>query len=329
MVAVGAQEAKKTRVRASWSISDMQWLSINYRFSQQAIFPAQIYDCKAAVRWVRANANQYNFDPERIGAWGLSAGGHLVSLLGTAADVDSLEGDVGSNSQFSSQVQAVCDWYGPSNFPTLVDYPSNIDRTLPNSPEALLIGGAIPDNLEKARAASPITYVSGDEPPFFIMHGTENLTVPFHQSVELDSALQEFGDEVQFIPKENTGHGGGLFTSASTNEEVLAFFETHLKSPATSVNRQPTEIRSFTLDPNYPNPFNPSTTISYELSKNGEIELAVFNLLGQKIRTLYKGFQTTGLHQIVFHADNLAAGIYIYQIRLESQFHRRKLLLLK
>ncbi|MFB3079705.1 MAG: alpha/beta hydrolase fold domain-containing protein [Lysobacterales bacterium] len=95
-------------------------VSINYRFSPQAIFPAQIYDCKAAVRWIRANANQYNFDPERLGAWGLSAGAHLVSLLGTAADVDSLEGDVGSNSQFSSRVQAVCDWYGPSNFPTLL-----------------------------------------------------------------------------------------------------------------------------------------------------------------------------------------------------------------
>ncbi|MFB3079706.1 MAG: prolyl oligopeptidase family serine peptidase [Lysobacterales bacterium] len=138
-----------------------------------------------------------------------------------------------------------------------------MDRTSPNSPEGRLIGCAIPDCLDKARAASPITYVSGDEPPFLIMHGTDDLTVPFHQSVELDSALREVGVEVQFTPLENTGHGGGLFASASTNQEVLTFFDTHLKSPATSVNPVLTEVRSFTLEQNYPNPFNPSTTIRY------------------------------------------------------------------
>lgn len=90
--------------------------SINYRLSDEAIFPAQIYDCKAAVRWLRANASAYNLDVTRIGAWGLSAGGHLASLLGTGGDVTDLEGNVGGNLQHSSRVQAVVDWFGPTDF---------------------------------------------------------------------------------------------------------------------------------------------------------------------------------------------------------------------
>lgn len=90
-------------------------VSISYRFSRVAPYPAQIHDCKAAVRWVRANAKEYNFDPDRIGVWGASAGGHLVSLLGTTAGEKELEGEVGGNLDQSSRVQAVCDWFGPTD----------------------------------------------------------------------------------------------------------------------------------------------------------------------------------------------------------------------
>ena len=309
-------------------------VSINYRLSQQAIFPAQIYDCKAAVRWIRAHASEYNFDPDRIGAWGLSAGGHLSALLGTAADVDSLEGDVGGNAQFSSEVQAVCDWYGPSNLPTVVDYPSDLDWVSPDSPGGRLIGCAIPDCPDKARAASPITYLSGDEPPFLIMHGTEDLTVPFHQSVELDSALREVGVEVQFIPKEDTGHGGGLFADASTNQEVLVFFEIYLKSPATSINREPTGIQSFTLEQNYPNPFNPSTTISYSLKDAGEVELKIYDMLGRVVRALVSETRLAGQYSVVWDGrddlgNQVASGLYVYTLVAGEFQSTRRMVFLK
>src|SRR5687767_8759314 len=93
--------------------------SINYRLSQQAIFPAQIHDCKAAVRWLRAHAREYNLDPDRVASWGSSAGGHLATLLGTSGDVEDLEGSVGGNLEFSSRVQATVDMFGPSNFLTI------------------------------------------------------------------------------------------------------------------------------------------------------------------------------------------------------------------
>ena len=112
--------------------------SINYRLSQHAIFPAQIEDCKAAIRWLRANAAKYNLDPDHIGVWGASAGGHLVALLGTTAGVKELEGQ-GGNLDQSSRVQCVVDWFGPTDLTTMGD-----EGDKPGSPVALLIGGPVP-----------------------------------------------------------------------------------------------------------------------------------------------------------------------------------------
>lgn len=128
--------------------------SINYRLSHQAVFPAQIEDCKVAIRWLRANATKYKLDPEHIGVWGASAGGHLVALLGTTGDVKELEGK-GGNLDQSSRVQAVVDWFGPTDFTRMGGTHDN-----PKSPESLLIGGAIQENKDKAAKANPITYVS-------------------------------------------------------------------------------------------------------------------------------------------------------------------------
>jgi len=106
--------------------------SINYRLSQHAIFPAQIQDCKAAIRWLRANADRYGIDPNRIGAWGPSAGGHLVALLGTAGDVNDFE--VGPNPGISSRVQAVCDFFGPTDFTKMSSFASTMDHDAGDSP---------------------------------------------------------------------------------------------------------------------------------------------------------------------------------------------------
>ena len=140
--------------------------SISYRLSQEAPFPAQIEDCKAAIRWLRANAVKYRIDPDRIGVWGSSAGGHLVALLGTSGDVEQLESEHQHQEQ-SSRVQAVCDFFGPTDF-LRMDADSlpggPIQHDAADSPESMLVGGPIQENTDKVARANPITYVSPDDP---------------------------------------------------------------------------------------------------------------------------------------------------------------------
>jgi acetyl esterase/lipase len=176
---------------------------VGYRLSQEAKFPAQIHDCKAAVRWLRANAAKYNLDPNKFAAWGGSAGGHLVALLGTSGGVAELEGNVNDLKE-SSRVQAVVDWFGPTDF-LLNPNP----QSAPDSPVAQLLGGPVPENREKAAKASPITYVSKDAPPFLIMHGDQDHTVPFRQSEILYAALKKVGVDATLVPMKGAGHGFG------------------------------------------------------------------------------------------------------------------------
>ena len=129
--------------------------SVDYRFSPTWTWPTQIQDVKGAVRWLRANAATYNLDPDRFGAWGASAGGQLASMLGTAGDLGSvtignltvdLEGTVGGNNGFSSRVQAVADWYGPTDFLAMHFYPMTVNHDAQSSDESHLVGGPLPQN---------------------------------------------------------------------------------------------------------------------------------------------------------------------------------------
>ena len=181
---------------------------VGYRLSQEARFPAQIHDCKAAVRWLRANAQNYNLDPNKFAAWGGSAGGHLVALLGTSGGAPELEGHVNDLKE-SSRVQAVVDWFGPTDFLQIGNAESDLQHNAPDSPESKLIGGAVLENKEKAAKASPISYVSKDAPPFLIMHGDRDRTVPFNQSELLYAALKKAGVDVTFVPMKGAGHGFG------------------------------------------------------------------------------------------------------------------------
>ena len=175
---------------------DYAAVSINYRLSGQAIWPAQIHDCKAAIRWVRANAKKYNFDPENIGVIGGSAGGHLVAMLGTSGGVEALEGDVGPYKGTSSQVKCVVDQFGPSDLLAM----GGSHMTRPSLPSRELIGGAVQENKDAARAASPITYVTRDDPPFLILHGTADPLVPFNQSERLAARAQGGGRRLPLRP---------------------------------------------------------------------------------------------------------------------------------
>lgn len=197
--------------------------SINYRLSQHARFPAQIEDCKAAIRWLRASARTYHLDPDHIGVWGASAGGHLVALLGTSGDVKELEGKDGPPDQ-SSRVQAVVDWFGPTDVTRMGG-----SHDGPNSPEARLLGGPVQENKDKAERANPIAYVSKDDPPFLILHGDQDATVPFNQSELLADALRKAGLDVTFQPVKGAGHGGPQFSSEENRKLVEEFFDKHLK----------------------------------------------------------------------------------------------------
>lgn len=131
--------------------------SISYRLSQHAVFPAQIEDVKAAVRWLRANAETYRLDPNRFAAWGTSAGGHLVAMLGTAGDVAEFE--VGENLKVSSKVQAVVDYFGPTDFLQMDAHrlPDGLVHDAPDSPESKLVGGPIQAHKDRVAKANPIT----------------------------------------------------------------------------------------------------------------------------------------------------------------------------
>ena len=201
--------------------------SINYRLSQHAIFPAQIEDCKGAVRFLRANAGKYNLDPNRFGAWGASAGGHLVAMLGTTGDANEFE--KGENRRVSSRVQAVVDYFGPTDF-LQMDAHRAADGQVHNgadSPESELIGGPIQENTEKVKKANPITYVTKDDAPFLMIHGEADKLVPHHQSELLEAELKKAGVPVSFYTVNGGGHGG--FNDPNVPKLTKEFFEKHLK----------------------------------------------------------------------------------------------------
>jgi acetyl esterase/lipase len=216
-------------LRAGYAAHGYAVASIGYRLSGHAEFPAQIEDCKAAIRWLRAHAQDYNLDPDRFGVWGSSAGGHLVALLGTSGDVGAF--DVGPHLDQSSRVQAVCDYYGPTDFKVFVTTPGYESHAKDRSPEAKLIGGPVLTNVKKAQELNPITYVSRDDPPHLIVHGDQDATVPLNQSELLFEALRDAGVSVHFHMIHGAGHGGPSFNEPAIGEMVQKFFEAKLASP--------------------------------------------------------------------------------------------------
>ncbi len=199
--------------------------SIGYRLSDSAQFPAQIHDCKSAIRFLRNHAVQYQLDPNRFGVWGSSAGGHLVALLGTSGNAPELEGELGE-SQGSSAVQAVCDYFGPTDLLLMSAQSSansRIDHDAPDSPESKLLGGPLQEQTAAARSANPLTYVDPHDPPFLIVHGDQDPLVPLKQSQMLDEALDKATVPAELIVV--TGGGHGPFRDPAQLEKVRQFFD--------------------------------------------------------------------------------------------------------
>jgi acetyl esterase/lipase len=210
--------------------------SVGYRLSGEAKWPAQIHDCKAAIRWLKANAGKYRLDPKRICVFGTSAGGHLVAMLGVTGGVTSLEGKLGSHTDQNSRVACVMDFFGPTDFLTMNDFPGRIDHNAATSPESLLIGGPIQQHKDKSRAATPIMYVTGDDAPILIIHGTKDPLVPFDQSVQFLAALKRAKVESVLVPVTDGGHG---FRGPAVNSRVDQFLQKHLLRKDVTVSSKP------------------------------------------------------------------------------------------
>lgn len=212
--------------------------SVEYRFSRKAIFPAQIQDCQAAIRWLRANSAKYNLDADHIGAIGGSAGGHLVSLLGTAGGKNAFA-PIGGNENQSDRVQAVVDLFGPTNFNSVMSQAAkdkindgyNLSTGGQGSPYTALIGvPRLGADEAKELAASPVHYISNDCPPFLIIHGTADRSVPYAQGEELYNALVNAGVKSALQTFPNVGHGGPVFdANPLLHKQIQSFFDKHLK----------------------------------------------------------------------------------------------------
>jgi acetyl esterase/lipase len=207
-------------------------VSIEYRLSNVAKWPAQIQDCKLAVRWLRANAAQYHVDPNRIGVWGSSAGGHLVTCLATMADVKEYEGD-GGYPGVSSAVQAVVDFYGPTDF-------IHPDIYTPEATQYTqgLFGVPLAQNQDLWKSGSPLYSVKAGDPPMLLVHGDADVLVPLAQSNVFDEALTKAGVPHQLLVVKNAGHdfkplpGTTIAPSIrDINQAALAFFDKYLKAP--------------------------------------------------------------------------------------------------
>ncbi len=200
-------------------------VSIGYRLTGEASWPAQIHDCKAAIRWLKAHAKKYRFDPDRIAVFGSSAGGHLVSMLGVSGGVEDLRGRLGPHGKFDSRVAAVVDFFGPTDFLKMNDQPGKIDHNAARSPESLLVGGAIQEHVDRCRHASPLTYVDSRDAPFLIVHGDRDDVVIFPQSQLLQAALKKAAVPVALVTVKGGGHG---VRGRAVEARVREFLEFHL-----------------------------------------------------------------------------------------------------
>jgi acetyl esterase/lipase len=214
-------------------------VAVNYRLSGEAKFPALVQDVKAAVRWVKANARHFQLDPHRLAAWGGSAGGYLATMLGVSAGVAELEDLHMGNPNQPCNIQAVVDWYGPTNFLKMDEQlaasgllaPQGMRHSDPYSPEALLLGRRITRLPVRVAAANPETYINADAVPFLIQHGTGDAVVPVQQSIDLAEKLSQATgkDKVRLELLEGAAHADPAFETPENIKKVLDFLDTHLK----------------------------------------------------------------------------------------------------
>ena len=305
----------------------------NHRSSMDAKFPAQINDIKAVIRFIRANAAKYQIDTSFIGITGFSSGGHLASLAGTSGGVKQytvgsvtfdIEGNVGQYTNYSSSVNAVVDWFGPIAISVMDSCKRSKDA---NSPEAILIGGPIDENLDKCALANPITYIDTNDPPFLILHGDADPLVPLCQSQLFFNALQKAKVPGQFVIVPGGQHGPGLFDE-KYYKMMTDFFlrEANITAVTHEVHNSPLNV---SVSQNYPNPFNPVTAITFVLPAKLFVTLVIYDSLGREVSKLVYEELPAGTYTREWNAEGLSSGTYFARLQAGSYIETKKIILVK
>jgi acetyl esterase/lipase len=204
--------------------------SVDYRLSTAAVFPAQVHDIKAAIRYLRATASEYGYDGRRIGIVGSSAGGHLAALVGVTNGQRELEGRIGAHLDHSSDVQAIVDYYGPANLTTILKQSTPHGLSVREPALRLLLGGQPEDKSELAKLASPVFHVDKTDPPLLMLHGDQDPQVPINQSHELHGVYKQQALTATLEVVHGGDHGGPLFFDPARQKLALAFLNHHLRT---------------------------------------------------------------------------------------------------
>lgn len=216
-------------------------VTVNYRLSSEARFPSAINDIKAAIRFIRVNAAQYNLNPNEIALWGDSAGGNLASLAGTTGGTNNCYHISLGNANVSDNVTAVVDWYGPTNFCAMDEQNKlsgirekvkfvqtyNTDNSFPSK----YLGQNISKVPDLCKQADPTTYITSECPPFLIQHGTMDPVIPMQQSTNFAAAIANKAgqDKVTLTLIEGAGHGGEQFEATDNMAAVFSFLDKYMK----------------------------------------------------------------------------------------------------
>jgi len=197
--------------------------SLDFRSSEEAVFPANVHDIKAGIRYLRANAQRYGYRADRIAVTGSSSGGHLAALVGVTNGHAELEGAVGEHTAESSSVQAIVTWVGASNLSTILAQSTPEGLTIRVPALQLLLGGSPEEVPELTRLASPVEHVDGNDPPVLILHGDQDATIPVNQALELDAAYRRAGLVADLMIINGVGHVARPFFSGPAADRALEF----------------------------------------------------------------------------------------------------------
>jgi acetyl esterase/lipase len=282
---------------------------INYRYSTDTLWPAQVHDCKAAVRFLKAHAEQYHIDTCKIGVIGESAGGYLVAMLGTTGEVASLEGLHLGSKNVTSRVQAVVDLFGPINFLTMDAEAAALGFTIntnaATSPESRLMGAPVQTIPELVTQANPTTYISSDDPHFFFSAGSADQNIPYTQGQNLNNALAPIigAANTSFELMPGAGHGGSFWHSTDQDAKYLAFFNASLANGCSVSSNKSLGFLQTKLVA-YPNPATENVLV--KLPENCNFRVMVMNAAGQIV------FESPNVtNQMIISVNHLPAGFYV------------------
>lgn len=297
---------------------------INYRLSGDTLWPAQIHDCKAAVRFLKTHAAEYFIDTCRIGVIGESAGGNLASMLGTTGGVADLEGLHLGSIHASSRVQAVVDLFGPINFLTMdaeaLALGFVINTNSATSPESRLMGAPVQTIPELVTRANPTTYISSEDAAFFISAGDVDRNIPYTQGQNFCAALVPVigSPRAGFELMAGQGHGGSFWHNTTQDAKYLTFFNTYLDGNCASVglNEEPRHGSNLNI---FPNPFGHSFTI--QLPSDQALNLQILDNTG---RTVLEKNNVSGSQSI--NGSALVSGIYFVRAAGENMTLTNKII---